>query len=150
MNKIPVSPQLKSVVKFALLIMAIGSFSSFKKNDTVTGWIRINQLEYTPGGIKVAVSKDNVLPKDFQLVESGSSQVVFAATTGKPFGSYGPFTQSLRLNFSSYKNSGSYYLKCGQPFHLNLESFGHLKLLNPAMVYFLNNSTNFYYDFIRN
>src|SRR5664280_1432776 len=115
MRKISVFIQLKSVVIFALLIMAIGSFSSFKKNDAVTGWIRINQLGYTPGGIKVAVwvSKDNVLPKDFQLVESGSSQVVFTATTGKPFGSYGPFTQSCRLNFSSYKNPGSYHLKCG-------------------------------------
>ena len=115
MRKISVFIQLKSVVIFALLIMAIGSFSSFKKNDAVTGWIRINQLGYTPGGIKVAVwvSKDNVLPKDFQLVESGSSQVVFTATTGKSFGSYGPFTQSFRLNFSSFKDTGTYYLQCG-------------------------------------
>ncbi|MEP6949945.1 MAG: glycoside hydrolase family 9 protein [Ginsengibacter sp.] len=114
MNKIPAFIPLKPVIKFAVLVMAIG-FCSFKKDDPITSWIRINQLGYTPGGIKVAVwvSKDNALPKDFQLVEAGNSKVVFTATTGKSFGSYGPFIQSFRLNFSSYKNPGNYYLKCG-------------------------------------
>ena len=89
---------------------------SFKYQGSPDSWIRINQLGYIPQGIKVAVwvSKDNGLPKDFQLVSSENSAVVFTAATGKPFGSYGPFIQSLRLNFSSFENPGSYYIKCGQ------------------------------------
>jgi endoglucanase len=78
-------------------------------------WIRINQLGYTPSGIKVAVwvSKTDELPKAFQLIDSKNAKVVFSASTGKSFGSYGPFTQSFRLNFSSFKDTGSYYLQCG-------------------------------------
>lgn len=115
MRKIVVFVPLKSFGKVVLFIAALGIVCSFKKPVAITSWIRINQLGYTPQGIKVAVwvSKDNTLPEDFQLVESGSSRVVFTAGTGKSFGSYGPFTQSLRLNFSSYKNPGSYHLVCG-------------------------------------
>ncbi|MEP7145068.1 MAG: glycoside hydrolase family 9 protein [Ferruginibacter sp.] len=115
MDKIRSFIQIKSLINFGWLLMAIGFFCSFKKNDATTAWIRINQLGYTPRGIKVAVwaSKNNDMPKDFQLVASGNSRVVFTGPTGKPFGSYGPFTQSFRLNFSSYKNPGTYYLKCG-------------------------------------
>ena len=115
MRKIVVFVPLKSFGKVVLFIAALGIVCSFKKPVAITSWIRINQLGYTPQGIKVAVwvSKDNELPKDFQLVESGSSRVVFTAATGKSFGSYGPFTQSFRLNFSSYKNPGNYHLKCG-------------------------------------
>ena len=88
---------------------------SFNQPGNTNSWIRINQLGYIPDGIKVAVwvSKDNELPKDFQLVASENSKVVFTAATGKAFGSYGPFIQSSRLNFSSFKNPGNYYIKCG-------------------------------------
>src|SRR5512146_554768 len=89
---------------FASIILVI--IFSFKYKPGNDSWIRINQLGYTPGGAKVAVwvSKSNTLPNDFQLIDSGSSKVVFTASTGKSFGSYGPFTQSCRLNFSSFKN----------------------------------------------
>ncbi len=115
MDKTLAFTKTQIAIKFVLLILATGFFCSFKKNDGITAWIRINQLGYTPAGIKVAVwvSKDTVSPKDFQLVESGNSSVVFTASTGTPFGSYGPFIQSFRLNFSSYKTPGNYYLKCG-------------------------------------
>src|ERR1035437_10066461 len=105
---------MKPVMKFVLLFMIIGIIFSFKNAENPKEWIRINQLGYTPDGIKVAVwvSKNNKLPKDFQLIESKSSKVVFTAVTGKAFGSYGPFSQSFRLNFTSFKNPGSYYLKC--------------------------------------
>ena len=102
--------------KRCLLLCCMFAFIiSFKHQENTNSWIRINQLGYIPGGIKVAVwvSKDNELPKDFQLVASENSKVVFTAATGKAFGSYGPFIQSFRLNFSSFKNPGSYYIKCG-------------------------------------
>ena len=101
--------------KFFSVCVVILFLFSFKKNEDANSWIRINQLGYTPGGIKAAVwvSKNNELPKDFQLINAADSKVVFTSSTGKSFGKYGPFNESCRLNFSSYKKAGNYYLKCG-------------------------------------
>ncbi|MCF0057106.1 glycoside hydrolase family 9 protein [Dyadobacter sp. CY356] len=89
--------------------------SSFKLKDPVTSWIRINQLGYLPAGSKVAVwaTKNEVLPSTFQLINSQTSKVEFTGKVGKTYGKYGPFRQLLRLNFSSIKAPGNYYLKCG-------------------------------------
>ena len=101
--------------KFFSVCVVILFLFSFKKNEDANSWIRINQLGYTPGGIKAAVwvSKNNELPKDFQLINAADSKVVFTSSTGKSFGKYGPFNESCRLNFSSYKTPGNFYLKCG-------------------------------------
>ena len=53
------------------------------------------------------------LYKYFQLVDAASHQIVFSGNAGKTFGSYGPFTETYRLNFSSFKKSGKYYLQAG-------------------------------------
>ena len=76
-------------------------------------WIRINQLGYQPGGVKVAVwcSKQKTTLADFHLVDAGSNKVVFTAKAGKSFGAYGPFSQSYRLDFSSFHKKGHYYLQ---------------------------------------
>jgi endoglucanase len=106
---------LKTCKRFLLFCFIFVCVTSSQRVENTNSWIRINQLGYIPGGIKVAVwvSKDGELPKDFQLIASGNSKVVFQAVTGRDFGSYGPFTRSLRLHFSSFKNPGSYYIKCG-------------------------------------
>src|SRR5665647_1680092 len=115
-NEISIFSKLMLVIKPVLLLIFVGILFSFKPElENVTEWIRINQLGYTPRGIKVAVwvSKNNELPATFQLIDKENSEVVFTASTGKSFGKYGPFSQSFRLNFSSYKNPGNYYIKCG-------------------------------------
>ena len=58
---------------------------SFKQKQDNNSWIRINQLGYTPDGIKVAVwvSKTNTLPDDFQLMDASSSEVVFTSVNRK-------------------------------------------------------------------
>ena len=106
---------IKNCKRFTYLSVILLSIFSFKQKQDNNSWIRINQLGYTPEGIKVAVwvSKSNTLPNDFQLIDNGSSKVVFTGSTGQSFGSYGPFIQSCRLNFSSFKNPGSYHLQCG-------------------------------------
>jgi len=115
-NQISILSKLIPVIQPVLLLIFVGILFSFKPEfEDVTEWIRINQLGYTPRGIKVAVwvSKNNELPATFQLIDKENSEVVFTASAGKSFGKYGPFTQSFRLNFSSYKNPGNYYIKCG-------------------------------------
>ncbi|GAO42055.1 putative glycosidase [Flavihumibacter petaseus NBRC 106054] len=92
-------------------------------NDSVTQWIRINQLGYQPKAVKVAVwcSKEAVLPGEFVLeavdaekVENGKKgKIVFRGKSGKAFGAYGPFEQTARLDFSSFTAKGTYRIRMG-------------------------------------
>ncbi|MEO7767753.1 MAG: cellulase N-terminal Ig-like domain-containing protein, partial [Ferruginibacter sp.] len=81
-----------------------------------TSWIRINQLGYIPTGWKVAVwcSKRSEKIHSFKLCEAGSQKVVFEAPPSTYFGAYGPFENTCRLNFSSFKKPGRYYLQTGE------------------------------------
>ncbi|MHC2992373.1 glycoside hydrolase [Pontibacter sp. HJ8] len=78
-------------------------------------WIRINQLGYTPGGIKVAVwgSKSEERLKRFELVDAQTNKVVFKGKSGQAYGAYGPFKASYRLNFTEFSKPGRYFLRAG-------------------------------------
>ena len=88
---------------------------AFTYNEEPQNWIRINQLGYTPSGVKVAIwcSKEQLTVSSLQLVDVSTKQVVFTGKAGKAFGEYGPFKQTYRLNFSSFKKPGRYYLQAG-------------------------------------
>ena len=98
----------------SLVILSIFSFS--KKDSEQATWIRINYLGYKPNGVKVAVwcSKEKQSLKSFQLIDASSNKVVLTGNTGKAFGAYGPFVQTYRLNFSTFKKPGRYYLTVGE------------------------------------
>ncbi len=104
-----------SFIKIFLLFISIGFIFSFSPKENPNQWIRINQLGYTPNGIKVAVwcSKVDSPINTFSLIDSATGKIVFTQNAGKPFGAYGPFTNTYRLNFSSFNKSGKYYLKAG-------------------------------------
>jgi endoglucanase len=95
-----------------LLLLPVLSFSEKKEPQS---WIRINQLGYTPGAVKVAVwcSKEELTVSSWQLVDVSTKQIVFTGKAGKAFGAYGPFKQTHRFNFSSFKKPGRYYLQTG-------------------------------------
>jgi endoglucanase len=80
-----------------------------------TSWIRINQLGYPVQGSKVAVwcSKEVVAITSFSVIDAVTKKTVFTGKAGKPYGSYGPFTETYRLNFSAFKKSGRYFLQTG-------------------------------------
>lgn len=88
---------------------------SFSHKQADTSWIRINLLGYKPTNVKVAIwcSKENKAIKTFQLIDAATKKIAFSASAGKPFGTYGPFTETYRLNFSAFKKPGSYYLQAG-------------------------------------
>src|SRR4030095_4237279 len=102
------------MTRLTYLLMPVLLFS-FKKNAENNSWVRINQLGYTPQGIKVAVwcSKDETALTSFSLIDSATGKTVFTNKPGKNFGAYGPFKNTYRLNFSSFKKPGVYYLKAG-------------------------------------
>src|SRR5204862_7318907 len=92
------------------IILLFPLFSFRQKNELC--WIRINQLGYTPNGIKVAVygsksidrlvSTNQYLPAGFELLDALSGRVVYEGELGKDFGHYGPFKETYRLNFTSF------------------------------------------------
>lgn len=98
-----------------LLILVFTFFISANLMALDSSWIRINQLGYLPKGSKVAVfgSKLNNTISSFQLINATTNKVVFQASAGKNFGSYGPFKSTYRLNFSVVAQPGRYYLKAG-------------------------------------
>lgn len=102
-------------ITITISIIFIFSALSFKSPKDTLAWIRINQLGYTPHGIKVAVwcGKDDVKISSFSLFDSATGRQVYMASAGKNFSAYGPFTNTYRLNFSSFTRPGVYYLKAG-------------------------------------
>jgi endoglucanase len=105
---------MRRITLSLLFIISLIATSSFHKPDNKT-WIRINQFGYKPGSVKVAVwcSKTNQSLKTFQLIQADNNRIVFTGDAGKPFGHYGPFSETYRLNFSSVTKPGKYYLKAG-------------------------------------
>ena len=93
------------------LIICVGSLQAQEAS-----WIRINQLGYTPSGSKVAVwcSKQNGKLTGFELVDATSQKTVYKQAAGKAFGAYGPFTETYRLDFSSFVKPGRYFLRTGK------------------------------------
>src|SRR6188768_509637 len=102
---------MKIWVSLAIVIL----FAFTPKQPETNSWIRINQLGYQPNGIKVAVwcSKEDLGISSWELVDAASKKIVYYSKSGKAFGAYGPFKQTFRLNFSSYKKPGKYYLQGG-------------------------------------
>ncbi len=98
----------------SIIILAFAAIS-FQTAFSQSSWIRINQLGYKPDGIKVAVwgGKEKPSFKQWQLVDAISKKVVFRAKPGKLFGTYGPFSETMRFNFSAFKKAGRYYLQAG-------------------------------------
>ncbi|MEO5649998.1 MAG: glycoside hydrolase family 9 protein [Ginsengibacter sp.] len=108
---------MKKIIFFFASVISIVCFFSFNKKEEATKqWIRINQLGYTPTGIKVAVwcSKEEGNISSFDVIDSASGKKVFTQKAGKQFGAYGPFSNTYRLNFSSFKKAGVFYLKAGK------------------------------------
>jgi len=101
---------IPKLVIYPLLMLIFSAFQS-----QPGAWIRINLAGYKPQGIKVAVwgSKENTTLQDFQLIDQATGKVVYENAAGKPYGVYGPFRQTYRLDFSSFKKSGTYWLRAG-------------------------------------
>jgi endoglucanase len=98
-------------IKLAAVLIFLFAFTL--KKDEKNSWIRINLLGYQPNGVKVAIwcSKENITVSNWELVDAASNKIVYTAKAGSAFGAYGPFKQTFRLNFSSFKKPGRYYVR---------------------------------------
>jgi endoglucanase len=100
-------------IKFSFVAIILFAFTTHQQEPG--SWIRINLLGYQPTGVKVAVwcSKEQLAVSSWQLIDVNAKKVVATGPAGKAFGTYGPFKQTYRLNFSSFKKPGRYYLQTG-------------------------------------
>ena len=96
-----------------LVLMLYVSIPVFSQATGKNSWIRVNQIGYTPSGLKTAVfaSKVAIDVDSFRLIDAGSTTTVFIGTCSKNFGSYGPFQATYRLDFSGFRKAGQYYLE---------------------------------------
>ncbi len=97
-------------MKFYLLFFLLSLVTSLQAQES---WIRINQLGYLCDDIKVAVlvSKDDVSISSFELVDEKTSKQVWTGNKAAAFGSYGAFKNTFRLDFSSFTEEGSYFIR---------------------------------------
>lgn len=79
-------------------------------------YIRINQLGYTPHSVKVAVwcSLDDSEVKNFDVINVETKRKIYSGKAGKSYGSYGPFKNTYRLNFSPVQKPGRYIIVAGK------------------------------------
>ena len=112
-NTLPQNSRYKyfdaGVKKFFLLGLIACSFVP----SSGQSWIRINQLGYPPDKVKVAVlcSKHDISDSAFYLVDSKTKHIVLTGKIKRFFGSYGPFKETCRLDFSAFQKKGSYFLR---------------------------------------
>ena len=101
---------IRKLVFAMVLVFPLTSFKTEPKS-----WIRINLAGYKPQGIKVAVwgAKENGSLDRFQLVDKATGKVAFDGQAGTPYGVYGPFKQTYRLNFTSFNKPGTYTIRAG-------------------------------------
>ncbi|MBW6500658.1 MAG: glycoside hydrolase family 9 protein [Bacteroidales bacterium] len=104
---------MKNTLKCLICAVLLLSHSC---NDEKSGWIRVNQLGYRPGDVKVAVfmSSKPVDITSFSLIDAGSDKIIktFRVTEKSPPLSH--FVSCYRLNFSELQSTGSYRIKAGK------------------------------------
>jgi len=99
-------------VTFTLLLLFY--FSGCERQER-NSWIRINQLGYLPSTEKIAVfvSKSEKEPVEFRVCEAESGKAVWKSEDIQPFGEYGPFSSTCRLDFSAFREEGQFYIMAG-------------------------------------
>lgn len=100
------------MLKIAFALPFLLGCSFFSAHAQSISCIRINQLGYTTKGIKTAVfgCDKPVASKEF-LVKDEKNTIVFYGAISNDFGKYGPFSNTYRLDFSSFALKGKYSLQ---------------------------------------
>lgn len=101
-------------MKLRYLLSSLIVFNFAAASAQPGAWIRINQLGYLPGSVKVAVfmSEGETANPDFELKNAVTNAVVFKgggiATDAERWG----MKKTMRLNFSPVESQGEYYVEC--------------------------------------
>ncbi|NWF89009.1 MAG: glycoside hydrolase family 9 protein, partial [Ignavibacteriaceae bacterium] len=82
-------------------------------NSQVRAWIRVNQLGYLPNDKKAAIllSEENITIKSFSIYNALTDELEYKSDEIIPYGNFGNFKSTFRLNFSNLREEGSYKIK---------------------------------------
>ena len=113
---------MKRFLPFFMMMSLVALAASAKQ------WIRINQLGYLPNSSKVAVllAEDNDEITQFQLIDAFTGKTLLTSKKVKPMGSMGNMKATYRLNFSDFKQQGTYYIKVGNTKSPTFPINGHI------------------------
>lgn len=87
-------------------------------------YIRVNQLGFTPGGVKTAIIFGNgALPSHFSILNADTGDVMFSAKVQGVVGVWGQFDRHAELDFSEFMTQGRFVIEVGStrslPFVIN-------------------------------
>lgn len=97
-----------------ILCLILGGFIPVNA-QTADAWIRVNQLGYLPGSMKVAVylsTTDHNNRADFKIKEAKTNKVVFEGKGSVSNAGRWGMKEAFRLNFSPFVTEGEYYIEC--------------------------------------
>ena len=103
---------LKRMFRKQLILVSILFILIFQVFSLDT-YIRINQLGYTPGGIKRAIllSESQLNIKSFSIYDALTDEKLADFTSVKLFGSFEQFASVYTLDFSNFRNEGAFFIK---------------------------------------
>lgn len=103
-------------MKFNLLFLLLSSLIFPNRKEPPQAWIRVNLVGYLPASVKIAVwcSKVQGELSEFDVVNEATGTTLKTLPAGRSYGAYGPFLQTYRLDFSSVKATGKFFLRVGE------------------------------------
>jgi hypothetical protein len=95
------------------LSFAAVTFAACSQKFDERSWIRINQMGYYPETSKIAVfiTKGDAEIKQFSICDSASGKVLKTYENPQQAGEWSVFKHAARLNFSDFKEHGTFYIK---------------------------------------
>jgi peptidoglycan/xylan/chitin deacetylase (PgdA/CDA1 family) len=100
--------ELSMKAKFVIIALILW----FANMAEATEAIRVNQLGYTPNSVKAAVMlSDSGVVRSFEIHEALTDRCVYVSDGVEAFGPWSRFKGTFRLNFSSFRLAGGFYLQ---------------------------------------
>jgi endoglucanase len=96
-----------------LLIYTIAAIASVSASRAAADdvYVRVNQLGYRPGDVKVAVAMARTeLPAKFQVVDATTQKAIFEGTVRVVDETWGKFDHHAHLDFSKLDKEGEYFV----------------------------------------
>jgi hypothetical protein len=74
-------------------------------------FVRVNQLGYRPGDVKVAIALGrDELPERFVVIDAATRRKVFTGASRRSAERWGQFAHHAELDFSAFENRGDYFI----------------------------------------
>lgn len=101
-----------------LLLLIFGVTTLCFQVFSLDAFIRINQLGYTPSGLKRAIllSESNIRVTGFSIHDALTDEKLADFSSVKAYGNFEQFQAVYVLDFSNFKNEGAFYIKADHSF----------------------------------